>query len=415
VPVRDVIETLAIVLAAGLIAEFVASVLRLPRMVVLLGAGIVLGPYALDLVELPLDAIGIQLLLSLGVSFILFYGGLEVSFDILARVGVGLVLLAVPGVLITALVAGTAATYLFDVPFEAGFLIGAVLAPTDPAILIPLFERLRMRAKVVQTVISESALNDATGAVLALSVASFVLGGEGSFATPLVDFVVEIAISVALGLAFGLLLAVVLSDRRIGIWRESPAIALAALVAAVYASIDVAGGSGYMGAFIAGVIAGNARFLHLGAAEEREKELELFAARATDIVVLFVFIAVGVSLPLDAIADNGLPALVVLAVFILAARPLTVLACLLPDRRGRWEPREIAFIAWTRETGVVPIALAGILFAEGVPYEDEIVTVVALAVIVTLVVLTTTKPWLARRLDLLVEPEPASERRRPAG
>ena len=403
---RDVIETLAIILAAGLVSELVATALRLPRMVVLLAAGIVLGPDVAGALEVELDAIGVQLLLTLGVSFILFYGGLEVSFDILARVGVGLGLLAVPGVLITALVTGAAATWLFGIPFEAGFLVGAVLAPSDPAILIPLFERLRMRPKVVQTVVAESALNDATGAVLALSVASFILQGEGSFATPLVDFVVELVVSIGLGIVFGVLLAVVLSDRRIGIWRESPSIALAALVAAVYASTDVAGGSGYMGAFIAGLIAGNAKSLRLRAAEEHEQELEFFAARITDIVVLFVFIAVGVNLPLDAIADNALPALGVLAVFILLARPLTVLACLLPDRRGKWERREIGFIAWTRETGVVPVSLAGILFAQGVPYEDEIVTVVALAIVVTLLVLTTTKPWLARRLRLLEEGQP---------
>ena len=61
------------------------------------------------------------------------------------------------------------AALAFDLPIEAGLLIGAVLSPTDPAILIPLFERLRIRAKVAQTVVAESALNDVTGAVLALS------------------------------------------------------------------------------------------------------------------------------------------------------------------------------------------------------------------------------------------------------
>ena len=47
---------------------------------------------------------------------------------------------------------GTAA---FDLPLEAGFLIGAIVAPTDPAILIPLFERLRLRPKVAQTIVAE--------------------------------------------------------------------------------------------------------------------------------------------------------------------------------------------------------------------------------------------------------------------
>ena len=403
---RDVIETLAIILAAGLVSELVATALRLPRMVVLLAAGIVLGPDVAGALEVELDAIGVQLLLTLGVSFILFYGGLRVSLEVLSRVGVGLALLAVPGVVLTAFVVGAVAAFAFNLPFEVGFLIGAVVAPTDPAILIPLFERLRVRPKVSQTIIAESALNDATGAVLALAVAAHLVEGGGSLATPLVDFVVELALSVALGVAFGFLLALVLSDRRVGIWRQSPAVAVAALIATAYVSIDSAGGSGYMGAFIAGVIAGNARHFRLAAAEAHERELEFATERVTDVVVLFVFVVVGASLPLEDMAENALAGLAVVAALIALARPVTALACLLPDRRGAWDGREIAFLAWTRETGVVPISVAGLLLAEGVRYETEIVTVVAFAIVVTLAVQATTKAWLARRLGLL-EPEAA--------
>jgi potassium/hydrogen antiporter len=406
VSASDVIETLAIVLGAGLACELVAGLVRLPRMIVLLAAGVVLGPEVLGVIELPLDSIGVELLLSLGVSFILFYGGLELSLRVLSQVGIGLTLLAVPGVLLTAVVVGAVAALVFDVPFEAGFLIGAVVAPTDPAILIPLFERLRVRAKVVQTIIAESALNDATGAVLALSVATFVLRGEGSFGDPLLDFVKELAISIALGIVFGFVLATVLSTRRAGVWRESSAVAFAAVVAAEYVSISSAGGSGFMGAFVAGLIAGNAGEFRLGAAQQHERELQFVAERVTDVVVLLVFVAVGANLPLDEMVDNALPALAVVATLLLLARPLTVVACLLPDRRGRWRPPEIAFLAWTRETGVVPVALAGLLFAEGVPYENEIVTTVAFAIVITLALQSTTKPWLARRLGLLEREAP---------
>ena len=78
---------------------------------------------------------------------------------------------------------------------------------------------------------------------------------------------------------------------------------------------------------------------------------------------------------------------------------------LLLDRRGRWTREEIGFLCWTRETGVVPAAVAGILVAAGVPNENELVTTVALAIVVTLLPQTTTKPWLARRLGL-DEPDP---------
>ncbi len=397
---RDVIETLAILLAAGLVAEVVAGLLRIPRMVVLVAAGALLGPDVAGAVELPLDSVGVQLLLTLGVSLILFYGGLNLAFSILRPVAVGLGLLAVPGVLITALITGSVATLAFDLPIEAGLLIGAVLAPTDPAILIPLFERLRIRAKVAQTVVAESALNDVTGAVLALALAGFVVEDGGSLASPLGEFVLDLLISTALGAVFGIALAVVISTRRLGIWRESPTIAVLLVVVGSYFTIDYAGGSGYLGAFLAGLIVSNMDELGLGMGSHRETEMRVFTEAATDIVVIFVFLTLGANVPFDALADNAVPALITLAALILVARPLTVLACLLPDRRGRWEREELVFLSWTRETGVVPAALVGVLVAEGVPYETELATVVALAIVVTLAFQSTTKAWLARRLGL---------------
>lgn len=397
---RDVIETLAILLAAGLVSEVVAGLLRVPRMVVLVGAGALIGPDVAGLVELPPDSIGVQLLLTLGVSLILFYGGLGLSFDILRPVAVGLGLLAVPGVVLTAVITGAVAALAFDVPIEAGLLLGAVLAPTDPAILIPLFERLRIRAKVGQTIIAESALNDVTGAVLALSLAAFVIDGGGSLASPLGDFLLDLLISTALGLVFGVALAITISTRRAGIWRESPAIAVLLVVVAGYFTIDYAGGSGYLGAFLAGLIVSNMDALGLGMHSLREVEMRVFTEATADIVVIFVFLTLGANLPFGTMADEALPALITIAALIFVARPLTVLACVLPDRPGRWRREELIFLSWTRETGVVPAALVGILVADGVPYEAELATVVAFAIVVTLLLQSTTKAWLARRLGL---------------
>ena len=138
----------------------------------------------LDVVDVPLDSIGAQLLFTLGVSLILFYGGLNLSLAVLRRVWVGLGMLVIPGVVLTAVVTGVVAHFAFDLSWTAALLMGAVLSPTDPAILIPLFVRSRLRPKVAQTVVAESAFNDPTGAVLALALAGVLLSGDGSLATP---------------------------------------------------------------------------------------------------------------------------------------------------------------------------------------------------------------------------------------
>ncbi len=399
--IEDIVLTLAIMLAAGLAAEPIARILRLPVMLVLIGAGSILGPELTGAIDVPLDSTGAQLLLTLGVSVILFNGGLQLSLRVLHQVAIGLGLLSIVGVIITAAIVGVVAAAAFDVPLSMGFLIGAVLAPTDPAILIPLFERLRLRPKVSQTVIAESALNDPIGAVLALALSTVVLSGESSLAEPVLDFVTELAISLGLGVAFGVAISYIVSTRRLGIWEESAAAVMLLAVTASYFSVDYAGGSGYLGAFLAGLIVGNMDTLRLGMHSEHERSMRTVVATVAETMVMLVFIVLGANLPWSALVDEIGPALLVLATLIFVARPIAVLACILPDRRGAWTRNETVFVGWTRETGVLPAALAGIMVSLDVPDADLIVICVAVAVILTLSIQATTKGWLARRLGLL--------------
>jgi cell volume regulation protein A len=398
---RDVILTLSLLLVAGLVARLLATLLRVPEIVFLLAIGAALGPSGLETIDVPLDSLGAQLVFTLGVSSILFYGGLNLSLDVLRKVWPSLGMLSIVGVLVTALVTGVAATVAFGLPFEQGLLMGAVLSPTDPAILIPLFIGSRLRPKVAQTVVAESAFNDPTGAVLALAIAGSLLSGQNSITGPAGDFVQQLTLSTAGGIIAGVVLSAAISSRRTGIWRESSAIAVLAVVAMSYVSLDFAGGSGYLGAFLAGLIVGNMKMLGLAMHDEHKRDLEITSRSIADVVTIFVFVLVGANLPFAKLGEELLPALAVVAVLLLVARPLAVAACCLPDRRSRWSRAELAFVCWTRETGVVPAALVGVLAALGVPNGDLLASVVALAILVTLAVQAVPAPWLARRLGLL--------------
>jgi cell volume regulation protein A len=412
---QDVLLTLSILLGGALAARFLASVVRAPEILLLVLFGALLGPSALDVVDVPFDSIGAQLLFTLGVSLILFYGGLNLSLDVLQRVWIGLGMLVLPGVVITAVITGVVAHFAFDLSWTAAMLMGAVLSPTDPAILIPLFIRSRLRPKVAQTVVAESAFNDPTGAVLALALAGVLINGEGSIATPARDFVANLGISTVIGIVAGVLLAATISSRRAGIWRESSAAAVLAVVTIGYFSLDSAGGSGYLGAFLAGLIVGNMERLGLAMHSKHERELRQFAFSVADLVTLFVFVVLGANIPFDALGHYLLPSFAVLAALLLIARPVTVLACTLPDRRSKWKRPEIAFMCWTRETGVVPAALVGVLAGLGVPHIDAYASVVALAIVMTLVLQALPAAWLAGRLGLLDGKKPGSAAAEPAG
>ena len=115
-------------------------------------------------------------------------------------------------------------------------------------------------------------------------------------------------------------------------WRESSALAVLTVVTISFFSLDSAGGSGYLGAFLAGLIVGNMEHLGLAMHSRHEQEMRLFAFNLADLVTLLVFVVLGANIPFGALGDNLLPSLAVLATLLLVARPLTVLVCAMPDR-----------------------------------------------------------------------------------
>jgi potassium/hydrogen antiporter len=406
VEVEHILRDFGLILGAGLLAQLIATFLRIPEMIVLVAVGALIGPSVLGLVSNPLDGVGAQLLFNLGVALILFHGGVGISLRVISRTAVGLGLLVLPGVFITALIVALVAGPIFGVSLLVAFMIGAVLAPTDPAILIPLFERLGLRPKVSQTVIAESAFNDVTGTVLVLTLVEVVEAGHFSVAEPVFEFFKELALGAALGVGAGLLLAyAVASTARAGIWDESPGVAILAVVTLVYFSSETLGGSAYLAAFVMGLIVGNMGEFKLRQHEESERMLEGFVGQVAEIAVLLIFVTLGINLPFDALAEYFFGGLVVMAVFIFVARPVTVVACLLPDRRGRWTRNEMIFLSWCRYTGVIPAAVASILLARGVEGAEIAVSLVALAVVATLLLQATTAGYVARRLGLIEEPE----------
>jgi potassium/hydrogen antiporter len=232
--------------------------------------------------------------------------------------------------------------------------------------------------------------------------AGVVLTGSDSVTGPAGEFLVDLGISTVIGIVAGVVLSAAISSDRMGVWRESEAIAVLAVITISFFSLDTAGGSGYLGAFLAGLIVGNARELGLAdKSQPHAEEVRQFAFNLADLVTLIVFMVLGANIPFAELGDNLLPALAVLATLMLVARPIVVLTCAMPDRAARWSRNELLFLCWTRETGVVPAALVGVLAGLGVPDGDVFASVVALAIVLTLLLQALPARWLAGRLGLL--------------
>ena len=274
--IEHILRNFGLILGAGLVSQLIATVIKIPQMVVLVAAGALIGPSVLGLVSNPLNGVGVQLLFNVGVALILFHGGSGISLQVISRTAVGLGLLVLPGVLLTAII-----------------------------------------------------------------------------------------------------------------------------VALAYFSTESLGGSAYLATFVMGLMVGNMEMLGLGHHDEHATLLEGFLGQVAEIATLLVFVTLGLNLPFEALGQYFFGGLVVMFVFIFVARPITVLACLLPDRRRGWTGKEIAFISWCRETGVIPAAVASLLLARGVEGAEIAVSMVALAVCVTLLLQATTAGYVARRLNLV--------------
>ena len=133
-----------------------------------------------DLVDIKADSALNQIILLFGASYILFDGGASLRLNVLKQVWITIVVIATVGVLITAAITGACRALHPRPSLIVALLLGATLASTDPATLVPIFRQVHIRDRVAQTVMSESAFNDAMGAIVTFGVLA-VATGSGEF------------------------------------------------------------------------------------------------------------------------------------------------------------------------------------------------------------------------------------------
>lgn len=135
----------------------------------------------------------------------MYEGGREVKLRVLNDIKTSVSLLSTLGVVISAAVVGFAAIYIFKIPMIYGLLLGAVVASTDPATLVPVFKKIKIKERVKQTVISEPAFNDAVGAILVVAILAVINSGTFSLTANLKTLGVMIFGGIAVGVAVGVL------------------------------------------------------------------------------------------------------------------------------------------------------------------------------------------------------------------
>ena len=399
---KQVLTVFGAILAIGTLSGFFAQKARIPDVAVFLLVGMLLGPTATGLVNIRADSALNQLILIFGSCYILFDGGASLRLKVLKEVWITILVISTLGVVITAAITGYFAHLLLGLPLMVAMLLGATLASTDPATLVPIFRQVHVRDRVAQTVMSESAFNDAMGAIATFSVLGVAMGaGEFSLGAAAWKLVRESGLGIVAGGVLGYLAALLIAHERWNFLAEyAPVVTLMAVIGA-YLTADGLAASGFMAVFVFGIVIGNKDAFGFEMSQAEQRRLEEFVMTTALVMRMFIFILLGAQVDFALMNKYLLGGAALVALFMLVARPVTVFVCALPDRRARWTLAEMLFMCWTRETGVIPAALAGMLVGMKAPGAEVIASVTFIAVLMTILIQAPTTRWLAKRLRLL--------------
>ena len=311
--------TLAVIVGAGMAAQWIAWRTQIPSIIALLLAGLLLGPVT-GIID-PDQLLGGQLfpLVSLSVALILFEGGLDLPPRELRNTGIVVRRLITIGAVISFIISWYASREIFGISNQAAIVLGAVLVVTGPTVVGPLLRFVRPAGTTGPILRAEGVLIDPIGATAALLAFEIVLLDGANEAILKVAGI--LALTIIAGACIGLLAAFVLDEalRRFLIPDQLIVpITFAFVVATFVAANEVQEESGLLTVTVLGIYLARrdtSTVLHV---------LE-FSESLRTLLISALFILLAARIEADALRDVLLPALGFLAVLVLIARPLTVL------------------------------------------------------------------------------------------
>jgi NhaP-type Na+/H+ or K+/H+ antiporter len=387
---------LTLLLVIGFVAQWLAWRVKLPAILFLLLAGIVLGPVT-GLVD-PDRLLGSWLFpaVSLAVALILFEGSMTLRLGELRGIGRAVRGLVSYGAIAALLLLAVAAHWIAGLEWPIAFLFGALGCVTGPTVIVPMLRTLRPDAKVANTLRWEGIVIDPLGALFAVLVFEAIVSSEQGHSIGV--FAATIGSGVVIGVIGALLLAFLLRRHLIPEYLQNYG-TMAAVLGAFTASNAVTHESGLLAVTIMGIVIGNYRDVHIDHIMDFKEDLSTLL-----VSMLFVVLAARLQWPLpEGMLLGGL------LVFLAAQFVVRPASAWLATLGSNLNWRQRALIAWVAPRGIVAAAVSA-LFALRleelkVPGAEALVPLVFSLIIGTVVVQSATARYFARWLGV-AEPEP---------
>ena len=342
-------------------------------------------------------AITEELVLAVLLPGLIFEAAYHTDMGELRKAFGGIALLAAPGVIVTALIVATVLLIATGLPFELGFVVGAMVSATDPAAVVSTFKRLKAPGRLATLVEGESLFNDGTGLVV-FAIALRAVQTEVMLNEALVSFVLTVVVSTLIGGLVGL------AASRIIATVDDHLIELTVSLAAAYGAYLVADAfheSGIIATVIAGMVLGTYG-RRIGMSQATQAALDIVWEFLAFLLTGLVFLLVGLAISLPQLV-NALTPIAWTVLAILVGRAVVVYLLLGGTSRiisDRYHPAvPVAWLHvmfWAGLRGAVAVAMALSLPAD-FPQRTLLQEITFGVVLFTLLVQGTTTEFVMRR------------------
>lgn len=294
-----------------------------------------------------------------------------------------------------------------SIPAYSFLLMGAILAAVEPSAIIPIFKNLHFTERKIQDVaIAEGAVNDVTGTIITRFFLVIALAATSQTGTVVQTFLPILQRhhfdAFALEIIWGVLVGVI-GAKVLQRWynpatteRDNPALFFA-IPMFCFALGGLVGGSGYLAAFVAGLL--------YQSSTSTRNVAQFYETFNSNLVVPVIFVLLGAVIPLQALIQTAGIGIIASLLFMFVVRPVVVFASLIPwlfGQRRQFSFKEYVFLSMIRETGGVSAVLLLIIASQGIAGIEYIFGIGFWVIFMTLIVEPPLTPWLTTRLGLAV-------------
>ena len=383
-------EAIIILLLIASVVAIVAKRFKIPYTV-----GLVLMGLALGLLSAQKIDISPEVILALLVPPLVFDAAFHIRLDDLRRDFWLILLLAVPGVILTTLMVGWLVAQGTGLAIPIALVFGALVSATDPVSVVALFRRLGAPRRLQVLLEGESLFNDGTAIVMFSLTAAIVLSGQFSLASSVAGFLTIAGGGTLIGITLGLLVSELIG--RI----DEPLVetTLTAILAfGAYLLAETFHVSGVLAVVAAGLVNGNVG--PRGMSPTTRIVVFNFWETAAFLANSFVFLLVGFAIDLSQLLANW-KAIGWAILAVLAARAVAIYGFSFFNRQIPVNWKHILY--WGGLRGAIVLALALSLPTQGA-FASERGQLQAMAfgvVLFTLLVQGFSMGWLTRRLKIV--------------